>query len=380
MTTPSPIRALYVHVPFCRTLCGYCDFYSVVLEPDRAGPLVDAEIAELASARAVGPIVCDTIFVGGGTPTVLPPDQLARLLHACAGLAGKDGPIEFTVEANPATLGPEVARLLVTAGVNRVSIGAQSFDPAELRALERTHEPADVIDTVALCRRQGIAQISLDLIFAIPGQTLESWLASLTAAIDLGPDHISCYGLTYEEGTPLHRRLQDGLVERTDPDLEADLYEAAIDTLAAAGYAQYEISNFARPGAECRHNLVYWHNQPYLGIGPAAAGFVDGLRYKNVPDIAQYVHAIQAGQSAHAEEECLPPERRARETAMLALRLAEGLNRRSFADRFGDDPAIFFAAAIEKHARAGLLELTPTAIRLTRPGRPLADTVIADFL
>ena len=158
------------------------------------------------------------------------------------------------------------------------------------------------------------------------------------------------------------------------------MYEAAIDTLAAAGYAQYEISNFARPGAECRHNLTYWRNQPYLGIGPSAAGFVDGERYKNVADNAEYVRAIRAGRSPHTQEECLTPEQRAGETAMLALRLTEGIERRSFARRFGRDPALFFADAIDKHAADGLLEVTETAIRLTRTGRLLADTVIADFL
>ena len=205
-------------------------------------------------------------------------------------------------------------------------------------------------------------------------------MISVSAAIALEPEHLSCYCLAYEPGTHLHRQWQAGRIARVDPDLEADLYELTIDTLAAAGYQQYEISSFARPGAECRHNLTYWHNQPYLGIGPSAAGLVGGVRYKNVADTAEYVRAIRSGRSPRCEEERLTPKQRAGEMAMLALRLTEGLNRRGFAARFGQDPVDFFAHAAERHLRDGLLEVTATAIRLTRAGRLLADTVIADFL
>lgn len=380
MTTANDVPALYVHVPFCRTRCGYCDFYSRVLDPAAVVPLVDALLAELRQAKLQRDLAFDTIFVGGGTPTVLPPSQLERLLQSCRRLIRSAGDVEFTVEANPATVDAETSHVLAAAGVNRVSIGAQSFDADELRVLERTHRPEQVGQTVAMCREHGLRRISLDLIFAIPGQTLSSWLATLRAAIALEPEHLSCYGLTYEAGTRLHAELEAGRVARVDHDLEADMYEATIDTLAAAGYQQYEISNFARPGAECRHNLTYWHNEPYLGIGPSAAGYVDGVRYKNVPDIADYVASIKAGRSPRCEEERLPPERAARETAMLALRLNEGLNRPRFADRFGQDPVAFFAAALAKHVADGLLEVTPTAIRLTRKGLLLANTVIADFV
>lgn len=375
----SPCRSLYVHVPFCRRLCGYCDFYSQVLDPDTVGPLVDAVRSELTGATRGGGLTVDTIFVGGGTPTVLPADQLARLLaalRACA--AGPD--VEFTVEANPATVTAEMANVLASAGVNRVSVGAQSFNPAELDVLDRTHRPEQVGETLATCRRAGIRRLSLDLIFGVPGQTLASWRESLQAALDLEPEHMSCYGLTYEPGTPLCERLDAGSVQRVDPDLEADMYETTIDVLAAAGLAQYEISNFARPGAECRHNLRYWHNEPYLGLGPAAAGFLNEVRYKNVADTAAYVAAIRAGRSPRAEEERLPPERRVRETAMLELRLTSGIDRRRFAARYKEDPVALFAAAIEPHRADGLLVVNETSIRLTRRGLLLADTVIADFL
>ena len=380
MTTPRPIRALYVHVPFCRSLCGYCDFYSQVPDPAAVAPLVDAVIAELGRYCERHEVALGTIYVGGGTPTILPPTELARLLDAARTAARPRADIEFTVEANPATVSPEIAEVLARAGVNRVSIGAQSFDSAELRVLERTHAPPQVAETVEICRQHGIRQINLDLIFAIPGQSLASWLATLDAARGLEPDHLSCYGLTYEPGTRLHQQLADGLVARVDADVEADMYEAAIDRLAAAGYRQYEISNFARPGRRCRHNLTYWHNEPYLGIGPSAAGFVDGVRYKNVADTAAYVEAVLGGASPWVEQERLTPERRARETAMLELRLTEGMDRGRFRERFDEDPADFFADAVRKHVELGLLELDQRGIHLTRAGLLLADSVIADFL
>lgn len=374
------IQALYVHVPFCRTLCGYCDFYSVTAEPGRAGPLVDALIRELAELREKHELRSDTIFVGGGTPTVLPPDDLFRLLSRLRETVPAGEAPEFTVEANPTTVTPEIAEALASAGVNRVSIGAQSFEPAELRVLERNHQPPQVAETVEQCRRAGLKRISLDLIFAIPGQTLATWDASLRAAIALDPEHVSCYALTFEPGTRLFDQLERGEIERVDQDLDADMYECALDTLAGAGFEHYEISNFALPGRRCRHNLTYWRNEAYLGVGPSAAGFVEGVRYKNVADVDEYVRRISSGESPHADEEQRTPDERARESAMLELRMIEGIDRRRFSDRYGTDPVDFFREAVGLHASHNLLEITPTHLQLTRAGLLLADTVIADFL
>jgi len=378
MTMSRPCRSLYVHVPFCRSRCGYCDFYSEVIDPGRVAAVVDALVGELADHAERHELALETIYVGGGTPTVLPVGELERLLgqvRAHAGIA-----VEFTVEANPATVTDEVAAVLADAGVNRVSMGAQSFVESELRALERTHRPSDVGESVETCRRAGIGRVSLDLIFGIPGQTLGSWLRSIEAALGLRPEHLSCYGLTYEAGTRLQRQLEEGRVQRVDPDVEADLYEAVMDTLPPRGWHQYEISNFARRGAECCHNLVYWHNEPYVGVGPSAAGFIDEERYKNVSDTAAYVEAIREGRSPRAERECLSPERRACETAMLELRLGEGIDRKRFAERYGEDPVVFFSEAINRHGSAGRLEVDEVGIRLTRAGRLLANTVMVDFL
>lgn len=380
MTMSTPCRSLYVHVPLCRSLCGYCDFYSQIFDPAVVTPLVDALVRELAEYAEQRSLRLDTIYVGGGTPTVLPAPALSRLLLSVREYAVDAQLLEFTVEANPATLTDDIAAVLVAAGVNRVSLGAQSFEPDELRTLDRMHLPAHVGETVKKCRQSGIWQINLDLIFGIPGQTPASWLGSLWAALTLEPDHLSCYGLTYEPGTPLYEHLNIGAVQRVDPDLEAEMYETALDILPGAGLPQYEISNFARPGAQCRHNLRYWHNEPYLGIGPAAAGFIDEVRYKNVADTAAYVQAIQEGRSPWSEQETLPPGRRARETAMLELRLTEGIQRKHFAERYGEDPAALFADAIKPHMADGLLAVDERSIRLTRAGLLVADTVIADFL
>jgi oxygen-independent coproporphyrinogen-3 oxidase len=380
MTTPESIRTVYVHIPFCRRLCGYCDFYSGVPTEGTIGPLVDALLRELDGYSNRHELALETVLVGGGTPTSLPARELRRLLIRLSTLARRGAALEFTVEANPETVTPEIAMLLGSAGVNRVSIGAQSFDPADLAMLDRSHRVEQVAETVSACRAAGIAQVNLDLIFAIPGQTSATWLKSLKAAMALQSEHLSCYSLTFEPGTRLFEQLQAGAIERIDEDLDATLYEQTIDTLTAAGYGHYEISNFARPGCECRHNLAYWHNEPHVGIGPSAAGLVAGVRYRNVTDVAAYTRAVLEGRSPRTEEERRSDEQQARETAMLELRLTEGIDRRRFRQRYGADPVEFFAEPVQRHGTRGLLEVTDTHLRLTRSGLLLGDLVIADFL
>lgn len=379
-TTSAAARSLYVHVPYCRTICGYCDFYSQVLDNRQTGPLVDTLLAELEQRTRASHFEWETIFVGGGTPTTLPPALLKRLLNGLHNSSQHVVTKEFTVEANPATVSDEMADTLVACGVNRISIGAQSFDPSELRVLDRIHRVGDVGRTVVNARRAGIQSLNLDLIFAVPGQTLDAWLRNLETALQLRPDHLSCYGLTYERGTPLYERLASGGVRRADAELEADMYEATIETLSAAGFEHYEISNFARPGARCAHNLVYWRNLPALGIGPSAAGLIDDVRYKNVPDTAEYMRAMSAGRSPVIERERLDRNRRARETMMLGLRLIDGIERAEFAARFGGDPVEMFAEAVSRHAGDGLMEVTEQRLRLTRRGLLVADSIMADFL
>ncbi len=375
-----PAIGLYVHVPFCTRKCGYCDFYSTVARADQPPALVAALLTELDQAVIRPGHQAETIFVGGGTPTVLPQEQMQRLFEALGKLARGSRTHEFTVEANPATLDARKAALLAEAGVDRVSLGAQSFNPSELRVLDREHDPADVERSVAIARAAGIRRLNLDLIFGVPGQTLASWAESLDRALALAPEHLACYGLTYEPGTPLHRRRAVGRLRQADEDLEADLYLMTIDRLAAAGYEQYEISAYARPGGRCLHNLRYWRNLPGVGLGPSASGYLEGRRYRNVPDTAEYVRRVNAGQDAAAEWETLSPLERAGEAAMLGLRMTEGIEPAEFNGQTGFDLWSLYREVIQPHLEAGLLTVTGGRVALTRRGLLVADRIMADFL
>jgi len=371
---------LYVHVPFCETKCGYCDFYSVPLGDRQTGPLVRAIVRELEQRESTvgGPF--HTIFVGGGTPTLLPRDSLELLFERLGEVARRDGVVEFSVEANPATVDEAKVQLLVEAGVNRMSFGGQSFHQRELDVLERLHSPEEIAPGIQLAREGGIERINLDLIFGIPGQTQASWRESLHRAVDLGVGHLACYGLTYEPGTPLTAQLHEGKLAPCDNDLEADLYLLALEYLESCGFAQYEISNFAKPGCRCVHNLIYWSNEPYVGVGPSAASYIDGARFKNVPHIETYIGDVDNGRHPWREEERLSGPERAGETAMVQLRVNCGIDVTAFEKSVGLDPLELYAEQIREHGAAGLLEYTRGHIRLTKAGRLLADRVIRDFL
>jgi len=372
---------LYVHIPFCPSKCGYCDFYSVVPEYDEIDPFIDALLMELQSSLQSANAQIETIFVGGGTPAFLPIGPLERLLAELGRCASEHGVREFTVEANPGSIDATKLACLRDHGVNRISMGAQSFHETELRVLGRIHKPAEIAGSAELIRKAGFEHFNIDLIFGIPGQTPSSWSDSIRQAVALGPDHLACYGLTFEPGTPLHERcLIHGQIVRVGEELETELYLIAIRQLSALGFEQYEISNFARPNGQCQHNLRYWHNQPGLGIGPAGASYLEGKRWRNVADIAEYVRRIQTGKSPIDESEILSPAQRAGESAMLALRLTEGINPEKFQQAAGFDPHELFADAIARHKAADLLTATPNRIALTPQGRLVADTVIADFL
>lgn len=377
---PKTDIGLYVHVPFCTSKCGYCDFYSHPAQPESFAPLVDALLIELECAVLRRDVRVETIFVGGGTPTVLPLDQLERLLGRLHEIARRDASVEFTIEANPATVDSAKAALLRDCGVDRVSMGAQSFNPRELAVLDRRHKPDDVPASLEILRQAGLSRFNLDLIFGIPGQTLESWLHSLRAAVDLEPEHLSCYGLTYEPGTPLHHRQARGQISALDEDLERDMFLATAETLGRAGYRQYEISNYARAGFECRHNLRYWQNLPGVGIGPSAASYWQGRRWRNIPDTAEYVRRMIQRGSPAVDFETLSPLERAGETAMLSLRLLDGIDCDAFRQTTGYDPTDLFADVIRKHTDGGLLTVGNGRIALSPRGLLVGDAVMADFL
>ena len=373
------MTGLYVHVPFCFHKCHYCDFYSITRQADgRMAAFVDRLLGEAAAWR--GPTRFDTVFVGGGTPTLLPVRDLRRLLRGLRETFDLTGVREWTVEVNPATADADYLAVMRESGVDRVSVGAQSFDPAALRLLERHHDPDDVGRTIDAARDVGIGRRSVDLIFAVPGQTAASWEATLDAALTLDVDHMSCYGLTYEPNTPLAVRRRLGRVTAVAEEAEVALYRLTRDRLRAAGFRRYEVSNYARTGAESRHNLAYWDGRNYLGLGPSAASHVGGARWRNAPHLGRWEAAVDAGRSAAVEVERLDADARARELAWLRLRTAAGIDMLDFEHRTGLDPLRRFADAVERTASAGLVEVADGHLRLTGDAWHLADAVAEAFL
>lgn len=371
-------RAAYIHIPFCAHKCGYCDFASLAGADHLADRYLDALDREMAATG--GPHQVDTIFLGGGTPTRLNAGQLERLLTAVARWFPLVEGGEWTVEANPGTLDEPKADVLARGGVNRVSLGAQSFQPDLLKALERNHAPEEVPRALDLIRPR-FPRWSFDLIFGVPGSTPSQWADDLETAIGLGPYHLSCYGLIYEKGTALWKQWQAGQVRAVDEEDEWTMFAHTIDRLEAAGLPLYEISNYAKPGHECRHNLVYWANEAYFGVGLGAARYVRGVRSVNTRDLPAYLKRIEADESATGPTESLEPEARARETIVLMLRrIVVGLDRGDFRLRTGFDLERLAAEPLTRWVARGLLEDDGKRIRLTRQGLFLADSVLCDFL
>jgi oxygen-independent coproporphyrinogen-3 oxidase len=368
-----------VHIPFCAHKCGYCDFASLA----GADHLAERYLAALEQEMALllgTPRDVETVFIGGGTPTRLHARGLERLLDSVRRWFPLAPGGEWTVEANPGTLDEEKADVLAAGGVNRVSLGAQSFHPELLKALERNHAPEEVARALELIRPR-FDRWSFDLIFGVPGSTPEHWEFDLETALALGPSHLSCYGLVYEKGTALWKQWQAGQVRAVDEESERTMYGRTIDRLTAAGLSMYEISNFARPGHECRHNLVYWANDAYFGVGLGAARYVEGVRSVNTREMSAYLKRIEAGEPATGPTETLDPEGRARESAVLMLRrTALGIDRQDFNRRTGFDLDALAGPALTRSVSRGLLEDDGRRVRLTREGLFLADSVLCEFL
>lgn len=378
--------ALYVHVPYCVAKCRYCDFFSQPIDSATSTRYVQCVLRELDARRGELADSLASIFIGGGTPTSLGLPTLARLLAGLGPLAGPQ--CEFSVEANPGTVDQQLSDAMAQAGVNRVSLGAQSFQAADLALLGRIHTANQARQAVRMLEKSGIANFGLDLMYGIPDQTLDTWRSSLQQAIDLGPRHLSCYALSFETGTPLRADLDAGKVSEMNESLQKECYYAAIEMAAAAGLEHYEISNFAAKGFRCRHNLTYWHNQPYLGAGPAAASFTaseDGeaitwTRRTNAPDLEAYMSAISQGQLPPSTGESLTGRSAMAEAVMLALRLMEGADRRELADRYGLDIAEAFPQSVSRYQAQGALVITPTHIRIARDYLFVTDTILADII
>jgi oxygen-independent coproporphyrinogen-3 oxidase len=372
-----PIQAAYVHVPFCRRRCGYCNFTVVAGHDGLIGAYLQAierELSWLGEPRSV-----KTLFCGGGTPTHLPPKELSTLLQILrrSFLLGEG--YEFTVEANPADMTDACLDVLVEYGVTRISLGAQSLDHDKLRFLERDHSPDQIIDCIERMRGR-VRSMSVDLIFGVPGETVERWQSDVESTVRLGADHVSTYGLTYERGTSLWTRWHKNQVTRLDEGSERVLFENAIDRLAGAGYEHYEVSNFAREGHLCRHNEVYWSGGEYYAAGPGAARYVAGCREVNHRSTTTYLRRVLTGQSPVAEREQLSAEDRARETLVIGLRRLQGVDRTQFESQTGFDLLSLVGSDLNRFVDQQLLTWDNERLRLTREGLMVSDSIWPYFL
>jgi oxygen-independent coproporphyrinogen-3 oxidase len=413
--------ALYLHIPFCLSKCHYCAFNSQPLPPGGGGEALvqdylealRRELQQAAPAMPAGESL-RSIYFGGGTPTILDPSCLCSLLSLSKRFFNWDQSIEITVEANPATVTRAGLAELRRAGVNRLSLGAQSFAAPELQLLGRLHGAADIDAACRDARAAGFANLSLDLIYGLPGQTLDGWRENLQLALDLRPEHLSAYGLKLEEGTFLAEQVATGRLPERDEDEDVAMWYETQRLTSAAGLERYEISNYARPGRESRHNLAYWLNQPYLALGAGASGHVRGgkwevgsgtsrrhwlsqcqpknhtshlpahtsqlVRYTNYEDLAGYMASVARGELPRAWEENQTPEQERADTVMMGLRLTGGLDRLAFQKRFGHPFEFFYGSQLAIMERDGLMEESDAAVFLTERGLLLSNWVLAELI
>lgn len=389
ITAPAPPDApfgIYIHIPFCAHICPYCDFNTYAGKEDLVPRYVDSVVQELEMRGAELPDrVAETIYLGGGTPSLLSPLQIEQILAACRSSYRITPDAEVTMEANPNGLDAERLAGYRAAGVNRLSIGAQTLDRRGLRTLGRQHEAVDVLDAVRMAHSAGFERINLDFIFGWPGQQREAWQADLERVLalgDEGPDHLSLYSLIVEPGTPYADAAARGILQVPDDDAAADLYEDAIAILDAAGWDHYEIANWARtPERYSRHNAIYWRHGDYLGIGAGAYGTIGGIRVMNHMLPETYIRAIEGGTLPHSNSEVIDETTGRGETMMLGLRLLDdGIQKAAFSQRHGVELETHFGTQIAQMEKIGLLERMDTGVRLTPRGMMLANDVAAAFL
>jgi oxygen-independent coproporphyrinogen-3 oxidase len=370
---------LYIHIPFCQAKCTYCDFNSYAGLETLFDDYTTALVRQMDQA---GPVRAKTIYIGGGTPTVLPLSHLAQIVGAVHKTFATDADAEVSIEANPGTLNAEKLAQLRHLGVNRLSLGVQSFGEQELRLLGRIHDRTQAVEAFRTARQLGFENINLDLLYGLPRQSLASWQASLESGLRLQPDHLSLYALTVEEDTPLASTISQGALPAPDPDLAADMYESAQDLLQDAGYVHYEISNWARtPGVMCQHNLAYWRNEPYIGLGAGAHSWRRGRRWSNTALPAQFVAQVLDGETPIESEEEIDPALEMGETMMMGLRLLdEGVGLERFRERFGVALEQKYADELAELRQLGLIEVDGERVRLSERGRLLGNQVFLRFL
>lgn len=386
------MAGIYIHIPFCASRCVYCGFYSTTLK-NRYHEYVDCLLEEFRLRRDYltdEPV--ETLYLGGGTPSQLPVEELRRLVNAVLSPAPSSlsplhsplhsplsTPLEKTIECNPDDITPEYARVLAEIGVNRVSMGVQSFDDRRLKFLNRRHTADQIPKAVDCLRRAGIANVSIDLMFGFPDETIEEWSDDLQRAVELDVEHISAYSLMYEEGTPLYRMLQEGRVREVDEEVSRGMYEMLIDRLTAAGYEHYEISNFARAGFRSRHNSSYWRAVPYLGLGAAAHSYDGCSRQWNVSDVSLYINKVREGTVPFEREE-LTPEDRYNDMVTTAMRTREGISIDWSKEHCGETLTSHLLHEARPLEGRGLVTIADDHVALTRKGLFVSDDVMSDLI
>ncbi|MGE5498641.1 MAG: radical SAM family heme chaperone HemW [Syntrophothermus sp.] len=373
--------AIYIHIPFCEHKCIYCDFYSIITK-DSIEDFLDAVTSEIAACSRFGADerFFTSIFFGGGTPSMMQPEYIGYILSALNDSYRISPGAEITLETNPGTVDRKKLEKFREYGINRLSVGIQTFHEDELKFLTRIHDRASAIRTVCDAAEAGFTNINCDLIFNLPGQTLGRWEENLKTAVSLPVTHISAYSLILERGTILNKLVLDGKIKMQDSDYDADIYELTMSFLHEHGFQQYEISNFAKNGFECRHNNAYWHYKDYLSFGPSAHSFVDGKRWWNYSSLKKYIHEINTSGHAIANSETLTKEQMLSEYIMLALR-SSGLNIQEFSERFGSlwlNEKMKYLQSLEK--RGLVLILGNESIRLTSKGYSLCDEILENIL
>jgi oxygen-independent coproporphyrinogen-3 oxidase len=369
--------SLYAHIPFCTSKCHYCDFVSYAGQEDRIGEYIKALSKEM-ELRAGFKV--KTVYIGGGTPTCIDRIYLENIFSGLYNNFSMENCAEINIEANPGTLSKDKLDCLKGLGVNRLSIGLQSWHEGELKRLGRIHGRNEFVTNFREARKLGFDNINVDLMFGIPGQDLNGWRVTLKEVTDLEPEHISCYSLKIEEGTTFYRLVGMGLMEEADQDLDREMYHFAVDYLAAKGYRRYEISNFAKKGRECLHNMTYWENKPYIGFGAAAHSYVNGVRTWNTSDLNEYCDLLEGGVVPERGREEITRDMEIFETIFLKLRTARGILFNEFCSRFGFDIREAYGKQIENLKGKGLISVTEKGISLTSRGMDLSNMVFSEFM
>ncbi len=375
-------QGLYLHIPFCLKKCSYCDFYSLPASSaiiDRYGRALEKELA--FKALSYGSMPVNTLYLGGGTPSLLSAQALGSIMDSIKACWELDEQAEISLEANPATLDEGRLQSIREAGFNRISLGVQSFQDQELKILGRSHSAQDARDSIEMIKDSGLSNFNLDLIYGIPGQTISKWQENLAQALGAEPAHISVYLLQLDEQTPLARDIRSGYFQLSSEDREAEMYDLAVKMIEEAGLVQYELSNFARPGQECRHNLGYWRAREYVGIGAGAVSFKAGGRFLNQRNLVGYLEKLEKEQEPETEElERMERAELAADAIILGLRLCEGINLEDFVHRYGINILEHYRDIVEEYTGRQLLTLNNGWLRLSRQAYFVSNQVICHFM